>query len=72
MGVARRAQGAGVACVGVGGGVTPDGVAALAQAGAEAVPVHEHPVTLDVAIAAGAAPLVACGERLAGRYGTIH
>jgi glycerate kinase len=65
MGVARRAQAAGVRCIGVGGGVTPDGIAALAQAGAKAVPVHETPVSLEEAIAAGAAPLVACGERLA-------
>ncbi len=67
MGVARRAQAAGVRCIGVGGGVTPEGVTALAQAGAEAVPVHDEPVTLEEAIAAGVAPLVACGERLARR-----
>jgi glycerate kinase len=67
MGVARRAQVAGVQCIGVGGSVTPEGTQALRQAGAEAVPVHEQPVTLEVAIAAGAAPLVACGERLARR-----
>jgi glycerate kinase len=65
MGVARRAQAAGVRCIGVGGSVTPEGVDALAQAGAEAVPVHEVPVTLEEAIAMGGAPLVACGERLA-------
>ena len=34
MGVARRAQAAGVACVAVGGGVTPDGIEALAAVGA--------------------------------------
>ncbi len=67
MGVARRAQAAGVRCIGVGGGVTPEGFEALAQAEAEAVPVHETPVTLEAAIAAGTAPVVACGERLARR-----
>jgi glycerate kinase len=68
MGVARAAQAAGVRCIGVGGGVTPDGIDALAQAGARVVPVHETPVTLEEAISAGAAPLVACGERLARRF----
>ena len=34
MGVARRAQAAGVACVAVGGGVTPEGIEALAAVGA--------------------------------------
>lgn len=64
-GVAKRARAAGVRCIAVGGSVTPEGVAAMADLGAEAVPAWETPVPLDVAIAAGAAPLVACGERLA-------
>ena len=43
MGVARRAAAAGVLCLAVGGGVTPDGIAALASVGAVAVPVSEGP-----------------------------
>ncbi len=66
LGVARRAQAAGVRCIAVGGGVTPEGVAALAAAGALAVPASDPPLSLAEAIAAGAAPLIACGERLAG------
>ena len=65
LGVARRARAAGVRCIAVGGGVEPEGAAALAELGVEVVPVHERPIALDVAIAAGAAPLVSCGERLA-------
>ena len=67
LGVARRAQAAGVRCIAVGGGVEPEGAAALATLGAEVVAVHELPIPLADAIAAGAAPLVACGERLARR-----
>jgi glycerate kinase len=65
LGVARRAQAAGVPCIAVGGGVESEGVAALADVGASAIPVWESPVTLEVALAAGAEPLVRCGERLA-------
>jgi glycerate 2-kinase len=67
FGVARRAQAADVRCIAVGGGVEPEGAAALAALGVEVVPVHELPIALVDAIAAGAAPLVACGERLARR-----
>ena len=42
LGVARRAAAAGVPCLAVGGGVTPEGVAALAEAGALAVPVLDR------------------------------
>jgi len=65
LGVARRAAAAGVPCVAVGGGVEPAGVAALAAAGALAVPVAEGPGSLAEAMAAGTAPLERCGERLA-------
>lgn len=65
LGVARRAQAAGVACYAVGGGVEPEGAAALAEFGATAVPVHDQPITLEAAMAAGAAPIEACAERLA-------
>lgn len=63
LGVARRAETAGVPCVAVGGSVTQEGVEALATVGARAVAASE--LTLDEAIAAGAAPLIETGERLA-------
>ncbi len=65
LGVARRAQAAGVACLAVGGGVEPEGAEALATIGAVAVPVTEHPQTVEAAMAAGTAPLERCGERVA-------
>jgi len=65
LGVARRAGGAGVACVAVGGGVEPDGIEALRPLGAVVVPVVERPQTVAVAMAAGPDPLERCGERLA-------
>ena len=66
LGVARRAHAAGVRCIAVGGGVEPEGIDALAALGVEVVPVHERQIPVEEAIAQGAAPLVACGERLAG------
>jgi glycerate kinase len=65
MGVARRALAAGVPCIAVGGGVTPDGIEVLASVGAVAVSVSEGPQTVDEAMAAGATPLERCGERVA-------
>ena len=65
MGVARRARAAGVPCLAVGGGVDPAGAAALGAVGAATVAVHDRPIALDAARAAGAAPLEACAERLA-------
>lgn len=67
MGVARRAQSAGVRCIALGGTVTANGREALAPVGAEAVAVHETPIPLDEAIAAGAAPIEAAAEALAAR-----
>jgi glycerate kinase len=69
LGVARRAAAAGVPCVAVGGGVEPDGIAALAAVGALAVPVAERPQSVEEAMAAGPAPLERCGERLARLIG---
>ncbi len=66
-GVTLRARAAGVACVAVGGGVEPEGASALAALGAVAVPVHERPIPVEEAIAAGPTPVEACGERLARR-----
>ncbi len=65
LGVAQRAQAAGIACIAVGGGVEPPGIAALAAIGAVAVPVTERPQSVEEAMAAGTAPLERCGERLA-------
>jgi glycerate kinase len=65
LGVARSAAAAGVPCIAVGGGVEPDGIAALAAVGAVAVPVVERPQSVEEAMAAGPTPLERCGERLA-------
>ena len=65
LGVAKRAAAAGVPCIAVGGGVEVEGVAALAEVGAVAVPVVERPMTMEESMAAGSAPLERCGERLA-------
>jgi glycerate 2-kinase len=65
MGVARRAQAAGVRCIAVGGGVEPAGVAALEPLGVQVVPVSSPTLPVAEAMAAGAGPVVACGERLA-------
>ncbi|MDO8485841.1 MAG: glycerate kinase, partial [Candidatus Limnocylindrales bacterium] len=65
LGVARRAAEASVPCVAVGGGVEPEGIEALATVGAIAVPVAEHPQSVEAAMAAGVAPVERCGERLA-------
>ncbi|MEZ0240716.1 MAG: glycerate kinase [Chloroflexota bacterium] len=65
LGVARRAEAAGVPCIAVGGGVEPAGAAALAAIGAMAVPVSEGPMSVAEAMAAGTGPVDRCGERLA-------
>jgi glycerate kinase len=65
LGVARRAAAAGVPCLAVGGGVEPEGIAALAAVGAIAIPAVERPQPVEEAMAAGTAPLERCGERLA-------
>jgi len=69
LGVSRRAAAAGVACVAVGGGVTPEGIEALAALGVVVVPVTERPQSVEEAMAAGAAPLERCGERIARLIG---
>ena len=69
LGVAMRAQAAGVPCIAVGGGVEVDGILALAAVGAVAVPVTERPQSVEEAMAAGVEPLVRCGERLARLLG---
>jgi len=69
LGVARRAAEAGVACIAVGGGVTPEGIAALAPLGAVVVPVTERPQSVEEAMAAGIGPVERCGERIARLIG---
>ena len=69
LGVARRAAALGVPCVAVGGGVEPEGIAALAAVGAVAVPAAERPQSVEEAMGAGVAPLERCGERLARLIG---
>jgi glycerate kinase len=65
LGVAKRAQAAGVACAAVGGGVEVDGIEALAAVGAVAVPIVERPQSVEEAMSAGIDPLIRCGTRLA-------
>jgi glycerate 2-kinase len=65
LGVAKRAAAAGVPCIAVGGGVEVDGIRALAEVGATAVPVVERPMSVEEAMTAAVDPLVRCGERLA-------
>jgi glycerate 2-kinase len=65
MGVARRAQQAGVRCLAIGGTVTPEGRDALAAVGADTAAAHDRPITLDDARAAGVEPIAACAQRTA-------
>ncbi len=70
FGVARRARDANVSCICFCGGATPEGIAALAALGAVVVPTTEQSMTLEEAIAAGAAPVIRAAER-AARIATI-
>jgi glycerate kinase len=65
LGVAQLANRAGVACIAVGGGVDPEGEAVLWGLGAITVGISEAPATLEAAMAAGAAPVERCGQRIA-------
>ncbi len=71
LGVARRAAEADVPCVAVGGGVTPEGIAALAPLGVVVVPVTERPQTVEEAMASGVGPVERCGERIARLIGLV-
>jgi glycerate 2-kinase len=71
QGVAERARAAGVPCLCFGGGVTPEGAAVLAAAGAVAVPVVETPTTVEAAMAAGPGPLERAAERTARLVGLL-
>ena len=65
LGVAKRAAAADVPCLAVGGGVTPEGLAALASVGTLAVPVLDQPMSLEDAMSQAASLVAAAGERLA-------
>ena len=65
LGVARRAAAAGVPCLAVGGGITPEGVAALAKVGAVTMPMTDRPMTLQKAMSDAAILVAGAGERLA-------
>ncbi|CAN5781525.1 glycerate kinase [soil metagenome] len=65
LGVARRAAGAGRPCICFGGGVTEEGIAALAALGAVVMPVTEASGSVEAQMAAGIAPLVRAAERAA-------
>jgi glycerate kinase len=65
LGVARRAAAAGVPSVAVGGGVTPEGAAALAATGCIAVPIVDRPMSLGDAMADAETLVFATAERLA-------
>ncbi|MGZ6297673.1 MAG: glycerate kinase [Candidatus Limnocylindrales bacterium] len=69
LGVARLALAAGRPCLVFGGGVTPEGAAALADLRAIVVPVSEGPGTVETAMAAGTGPLERAAERTARLVG---
>jgi glycerate kinase len=69
LGVARRARAAGRPTICVGGGVTGDGIAAMAAAGAIVVPITEEPIGLEALIALGTAPIVRAASRAARLVG---
>jgi glycerate kinase len=69
LGVARRARAHGLPTIALGGGVTPEGIEALAPLDVVVVPVVERPQSVDEAMAAGTAPLERCGERIARLIG---
>ena len=71
LGVARRAHERGLPVIAVGGGVTPDGIEALAPLGVVVVPVVERPQSIEEAMTAGIAPLERCGERMARLVGLL-
>jgi glycerate kinase len=65
LGVARRAAEAGKPTIAFGGGVLPDGIAALVALGVVTIPVVERPLSVEAAMAAGAGPVERAAERAA-------
>jgi hypothetical protein len=54
-----------VPCIAIGGGVTPEGLATLAEVGTLAVPVLDQPMSLEDAMSQAGPIVAAAGERLA-------
>ena len=71
LGVARRAHAHGLPSIAVGGGVVPEGAAALAALGCVAVPVVERPQSVEEAMSAGPEPLIRCAERIGRLVGLL-
>ena len=71
LGVARRAHAHGLPSIAVGGGVTPEGAAALAPLGCIAVAVVERPQSVEEAMGAGPQPLIRCAERIGRLVGLL-
>lgn len=69
LGVARRARAGQTPCVCFGGGLTPEGIAALAAERAICVPTCESPMSLEQLIGAGRAPVERAAERVARLVG---
>jgi glycerate 2-kinase len=65
LGVAERARAAGLPTICFGGGITPEGDAAMAERGVITLPVIERPMGLDAILAAGPAPISRAAERAA-------
>lgn len=65
LGVARRAAAAGKHCIAFAGGVTVVGSDALFSLGAVAIPVVEHPISVEEAMQAGPSPVERAAERAA-------
>jgi glycerate kinase len=65
MGVAERAREAEVPVISIGGTVTPEGAALMADLGAVALAVAEQPPSLAAAVAAGTAPISRTAARAA-------
>lgn len=65
LGVAQRAADAGRPCICFGGGVTEEGIAALAGLRAVVMPVTEAPGSVEAQMAAGVAPVERAAERAA-------
>jgi glycerate kinase len=60
-----------VPCIAIGGGVTAEGVLALAGVKAIAVSIAERPQTIEEAMADGIEPVQRAGERIARLVGMM-
>lgn len=69
LGVAKRGHEAGIPVIALGGGVTPEGIDALAPFGVVVVPVSERPQSVEGAMSAGVGPVERCAERVARLIG---